>query len=870
MAFQTEAAKQQQAERNAAGIVKVGISDYRHMSKPTRADIEKKSIQNDEGTLYDLAHDVTISNEGGARSWVPGVLVGGVKAENWQEQQVFAADVDGNLSVEDALRICERFNILPAFIYTTFSSVQNNKYRIVWCLPEKTADIRIRQAVTLALYKLFPQADPSCKNADRIFYGGRALIYENYEARLDIYNLLNAVVDVITEQDKVNAARNIKSFCQDAGLNMMNGLPAIQSKIEDLTTNLYNIYRIVTKSSKNDDLDKDFLTSFGDYTINFALPRKQAGGGNYRYNTVNNERVELNELRNVDWVALSERCPVFRDFMNGVDKHHDVTYMVASNLVYIRGGEAKFMEGLRNRREYNEQKWASTFNYLRKRLYIPTSYKHIADYYPNAQQEARAGNILNAAKPVKGTINVYRTETKKTLAQAEHELRAAYAYALQQENAVSVLKFPTGIGKTELYLGIENAIIAVPTHKLKKELAERLQEAGMNVIASPELPEGLDTAIVDAIDKLYAKGAQRAANVYLRDIAKENAQIAEYIDALDAFYKVKDATVVTTHARLLFMQPTHHTHIIIDEDIMPTLLGQGSAAMSDIEATFGTVGRKGFGYKPTQEEIALRSAHTFIEEALPQVVCKMPEIARLDGALKDFEKKVIKSDVKSNVLGLLTCTHFVKIEETVHYIQKHELPNKNIIIFSATASELMYRKLFGDKLHFVESGTIETIGQIVQYVQYTLSRFDMSKNPTHIDWVKSIVGDMPVITHKQSRALFENVIETFGGLAGIDKYKGQDIAVVGTPHINDIAYRLIATALHIRVGNDEDIAYVPVERNGMEFKFMTYVRNPDLQTLQLDLIEAELVQAVGRARVLRYDCEVLLFSNYPVPGAEYK
>ena len=44
----------------------------------------------------------------------------------------------------------------------------------------------------------------------------------------------------------------------------------------------------------------------------------------------------------------------------------------------------------------------------------------------------------------------------------------------------------------------------------------------------------------------------------------------------------------------------------------------------------------------------------------------------------------------------------------------------------------------------------------------------------------------------------------------------------------------------------------------------------NMQNLQLACIEAEIEQAIGRARILRKDCTVYVFSNYPCQQAELK
>jgi hypothetical protein len=48
---------------------------------------------------------------------------------------------------------------------------------------------------------------------------------------------------------------------------------------------------------------------------------------------------------------------------------------------------------------------------------------------------------------------------------------------------------------------------------------------------------------------------------------------------------------------------------------------------------------------------------------------------------------------------------------------------------------------------------------------------------------------------------------------------------------------------------------------------MTY-KNEQLRELQLYFISKELEQCIGRARLLRNDCTVLVFSNFPVEQSE--
>jgi 16S rRNA A1518/A1519 N6-dimethyltransferase RsmA/KsgA/DIM1 with predicted DNA glycosylase/AP lyase activity len=54
-----------------------------------------------------------------------------------------------------------------------------------------------------------------------------------------------------------------------------------------------------------------------------------------------------------------------------------------------------------------------------------------------------------------------------------------------------------------------------------------------------------------------------------------------------------------------------------------------------------------------------------------------------------------------------------------------------------------------------------------------------------------------------------------------------------------------------------------IDWKGFRFRFTTY-EDERLRNIQLEAIEAELVQAIGRARSLRTDAEVLVYSNLPL------
>ena len=110
----------------------------------------------------------------------------------------------------------------------------------------------------------------------------------------------------------------------------------------------------------------------------------------------------------------------------------------------------------------------------------------------------------------------------------------------------------------------------------------------------------------------------------------------------------------------------------------------------------------------------------------------------------------------------------------------------------------------------------------------------------------------------------------FGNTAGCDYLTGKDIDVIGTPHQPEWIYKLFAYSLGLDFDAEATLRpHIPVTHNGYNFRFTSY-QDQVLRAIQFYLIESELEQAVGRARLLRCDCTVNLFSNFPLCQAVLK
>jgi hypothetical protein len=151
-----------------------------------------------------------------------------------------------------------------------------------------------------------------------------------------------------------------------------------------------------------------------------------------------------------------------------------------------------------------------------------------------------------------------------------------------------------------------------------------------------------------------------------------------------------------------------------------------------------------------------------------------------------------------------------------------------------------------------------------QYIDRSYSRVSLTDDLT--GKVREQVGNLPTITFKSKKSEFEQAITDmhYGNVLGYNELSGNNLAVVGTPHLNEVVYRLIAFAVGINPNLELDLAMRHIEYGDFRFCFRTF-NSKQLQQIQLGLIESELIQAVGRARPLRNDCVVDVFSNLPLP-----
>lgn len=185
---------------------------------------------------------------------------------------------------------------------------------------------------------------------------------------------------------------------------------------------------------------------------------------------------------------------------------------------------------------------------------------------------------------------------------------------------------------------------------------------------------------------------------------------------------------------------------------------------------------------------------------------------------------------------------------------------------SATADEEICGWYFGEEnIDFYECKKAEYVGELKQYCGKSMSRSCLSNNKGMVEKLMDrfrMDADRTITFMKEGIGPLH-----FGNTEGSNMLEGKDILVVGTPYHAEFLYKLAAISMGIEFDEEEKMSLQTIDHNGYRFQFTTF-QNEELRKIQLWMLESELEQAVGRARLLRNACTVNLFSNFPLCQAK--
>lgn len=857
--------------------VKVSLDDVPYQEKPPRWEIpqiKKRTINCwQEIELEELA-DLN-GNKGHAI--VPAHLVGGMATDNCVAMQLLGLDFDDGCTFAQIKKRCDDLGLKITYAYHTLSaSTEQEKFRVVFVCEEVMDDLFIIKAVFRILHKIFPECDKLCKNPDRMFFGGKGLIYNDLSARMALVQLIPPLMQAFDVGK--HFAENQRRFAGETNIALIGKHLAI-GEVKNMDAIL------------GENVDSAVIHKTGGSTKSpiFMAEKIDNGGGVHQGHTCG--KGEKGKKRKIKRQEGSTNCLLLNDFRSGIDLTHDARFAICTNLIQIHGGEKLFF--VITEKYYGEetyQKWKGDMkiisNYFPKRCS-----PDFCPYYGICEHEGTIVDTLLMDRQV-----YLRTEMYVTVDEAEECLRRNLHDAFcSAESGMHLIRAQTGLGKTREYVSLiaenqsDRFLIALPTNQLKEEVRIRLIDAGISendifMTASVHGNAFIPPEIQAKISEMHNRGIHNMTKEIVKeyyekiraDPWKRKAVEEECERILAGIKGVKEERViVTTHAYLAQMEKgfLQSYTLIIDEDFLQLLVFNRmyKAGMKSLEKLAG-MGRHDYSDRAA---VMLQADENKYKKVKP---------VRYGEPLTEKELEELgnfQSD--DNVNDLIHAGAFVKMkdedsgEAIIKYFCPLDMPEMKYIVLSATFDYEIYRKYFAGqmKVYTYPEKKAAYRGNLEQHTYHSLGRKDLSEKKQVFYVAKKIAGKpkWDIITFKkfeEEMPEYRNAAGIhFGNSTGLNGLEGHDIAVIGTPYRVEEYYKLIACYLGADVNREGDKrpSLHRVKYKGNSFLITTY-KDQLLREVQLYSIESELEQCVGRARLLRQDCSVYVFSCFPCEQAK--
>jgi len=786
------------------------IDPTRQSGKPNKWDYNKISNQIVLVTGLTSEEIVIYSAPPYSYTFCTAILNGKRINKNWTGQQAFMLDFDSGITPKEVIEKLLEHGIIVNIIYYTFSHTEEHpRFRIVILLEKPIYDYCVAEVIRKGLVKGLDGCDTKCKDAARMFLGG------------------------IRSEELSSAHTDIQKLLLFASINLVAG--------DDLQTRILQ---------KNDCF----------YNIDNRSSLKKAEKENYQLNAPRYEYLTKQKDKDFDFDIAKNKVKIVYDFTSGIELKYKELFGLTTSLIHAKGGEKFLKETMNHYNELGKTAYkledfaiipvVKHYNYLPERL----------ERYSPYQEDHKYTDVIDAVKKPRGEVQIIEPINKITLSEAEAILSSEFEKAIHSnDNNIYIFSTQTAIGKTTKLTKLNKTTLAFPTHDLKGEIGCKMEVEHLVV---PDRPVFRNKLANEQIKAFYNIGLNDEVYMLINTIAyfmdveysDEDRALARNYLSIIAESNSTSKTVLTTHLRALFDQYGHKT-TIFDEDPINSLLSIKQFELSDLLSLEQLANDR----EPITQLIDL------IRSTEPGII---NQINHFGIDKKDIATLVSNFYINSNLVQFFDATSFCKDKSNpniIHYQIKREIPEgKKVIILSATPQIEVYKSLYGDRVKIIDIPLAESQGKIIQHAKKGYSRYYLKSNQVP-DLIEQI-GDRPVITFQKHKDIFPTAhpLVHYGNCEGYDFLNGVDLAVVGTPHKNELHYLFTAYALGIDLNSvNLELQDLKIDWKGIRFRFTTY-EDERLRNIQLGAIEADLVQAIGRARSLRTNAEVLVYSNLPL------
>lgn len=725
---------------------------------------------------------------------------------NWISQQILVLDFDGGMTLQSILNKFNEYGLDPNIVYESYSSTPDNpRYRVLYILNSPVTDWKTIKLYNEVLEYLFPSADKSVFRKGGILYAGQRVVHLNENINSD-YKWNSVVGPIICMFKKNHSHKTLNQLeCND---------------VEASESNVPDKYKVALRILSN---------------------------------------------RHINFVILASRVQIFRDFINGGWLFHNQLFGIASALHWMKGGEKLYrmiiQQAIQNGVPYSDDK-IHIIEYVKKKEYYPQQLDVFSPY-----QECYK-NLCTAVMSKSTYTPPLRISTPEllTVEECESKFSTAMQEILESDDTnIHIVCVPTGLGKTTyLQHNMRHGIIAFPTHRLKEEFANGLDCAYRMTMAEPAFKSPNVIRLING-----AKDAQKYRTI--QDIIElvasgelealeEDVQLAKDYLNNNRNLLADGKLLLTTHAKIRYTRQLEAPVIVFDEDPISVYYPIGACSLS---------GFNNFLSSYHYVNILGRWIYALAQSESTGVRVT-PKLSINPGVIRSYiTQKGLPIDFLSLILS--SCYYIDKENDKIHFIVANSFPECKVVILSATPFVELYQRLCPGRVVVYDYSNVRHEGKVIQYPRYSMTRGDFTSERIDIILAQMNYANIPVITFQNQKSKFPISMQSdmhFYNLRGYNEYDGCEIAVIGTPHPPRQVILLYAALLGYGLDISLDFGKREVTYKYFRFSISTY-SDINLQRLHLQLIEFELIQAVGRARLLRQDSQVHLFGDFPLDISEF-
>jgi hypothetical protein len=764
--------------------------------------------------------------------------------------QILSLDFDGKsvLPPNQVIDLLKSWVGFPNLIYLTkrnppeLCEMHNaERFRVVFFLDneiplnERTLDERTR---ILHYFKsLFPSLDSSVFDTNRFFFGGKKILYTNFDSALNYHLVLS----------------------------------------------LGNTFEISSKSPKR------FKEQLGG--LNNILDQKTE---KYIYNNIDSTVFETNVVKwsAAQWEVATTKVPLLRNFFEAkVKVFHPELVKLFFALDKIEGGLKRWKKAVEANVEINKtEKVNSIFHYFKKRmangevffeLPIRSITKQVDEDVPLYLSE------LFKSKSNSKTALVGDASSHKLVERDLEDVRGDLFNNIDtffKEGGKVLLKAPTGVGKTYSVIDLiaknkkfrKGTIWAFPRHDLLMEQAKCLYERKIEFMAIKQLPNINSILLNKQLSLFYNNGFISLAKQLIESVAEDKTSVIEKYQCEEDVEPLKEylahnekvlaskGLVLTTHQSAIRSDWKNHSRLIIDENPTDTLLNIHEV------------------------DYLLLSKHMDENEKLKTHFEKMKKWAdtlQQQSSSNNFqcfipEKKQNRNDF-SNSISLQNIAYLLQAElvlpkynsdgqlESLVAASKYSINGfGDILIMSATANHKILKNLIPDLVEN-DLGMVKNVGKLFQFCDQNFSKYSLR----HLQYeenfneffekMKDLIGNTVLISHNIE--FIKNIFPityNFHNTSGLNSLQSADCIVFGTEFPPPFLIIAIAKLCKIPFENSS-MESLRLHRYGVSFSLYTY-KDIVLQEIHLSFMEELLLQAIGRARLVTNKRKVVVFSKIPL------